>query len=167
MKRIISFSLVFGLLIVMSLLSGCASAPLATSLSTSTSNPIETLTPSKNIGKQQLIGEVIPLLEVGTSQAYSEAWNKLRPVGNYQGKYWNDEEIQALLWFSFDMINVANGRVYSDDFSSISPAYAGIYHEQISLEVLKHITMAEWQRRYKLNSPIMATVVAKARLQLP
>jgi hypothetical protein len=167
MKRIISFSLVFGLLIVMPLLSGCASAPLATSLPTPTSTPFETLTPGQDSGKQQLINEVIPLFEIGTSQAYAKAWNKLRLVGNYQGKYWNDEEIQALLWFSYDMINVANGHVYSDDFSLISPAYAGIYHEQISSEVLRHITMAEWQRRYEENSPIIATIVAKARLPLP
>jgi hypothetical protein len=141
--------------------------PVATLLSTSTSTPFETLTPTQNISKQTLISEVIPLFEIGTSEAYAEAWNKLRRVGNVYGKYWNDEEIQALLWFSYDMINVANGRLYVDDFSLISPDYAGVYHEQISSEVLKHITRDEWERRYEINSRIMATVVAKVRSPLP
>ena len=175
MKRIYSFLLVFCILMVISLITACASAQsnkirqtavaqtgLAGTLSTNA-----TFTPSKAEGKQQLISEVIPLLEIGTPDASAKAWNKLRLVGNYKGKYWNDEEIQTLLWFSHDMINVSNGHVYPDAFSLVSPAYAGIYHEQISVEVLKHISMAEWQRRYELNSPIMATVVAKARLQLP
>jgi hypothetical protein len=193
MKRIYSFLLVFGILIVMPLLSSCASAPsdeiiqttivktelvststpiatfapVATSFSTSTSTPFETFTATKDNGKQQLISEVIPLFEIGTSEAYAGAWNKLRLVGNVHGKYWNDEEIQALLWFSYDMINVANGNLYLDDFSLISPDYDGIYHEQISSEVFKHISRDEWERRYEINSRIMATVVAKVRLPLP
>jgi len=128
---------------------------------------LETVPPGQNISKQQLISEVIPLLEKGTSEAYAEAWNKLRLVGNYKGKYWDDEEIQALLWFSYDMINVANGRLYPDNFSFISPDYDGVYHEQISTEVLKHITREEWVARYQTNSPMMATVIAKYRHPLP
>ena len=147
--------------------SSCARTPVATLSSTSTNKQLETAPPGQNISKQQLISEVIPLLEKGTSEAYAEAWNKLRLVGNYKGKYWDDEEIQALLWFSYDMINVANGRLYPDNFSFISPDYDGVYHEQISTEVLKHITREEWVARYQTNSPMLATVIAKYRHPLP
>jgi len=179
MKKIYIFILVCGLLILMSLYSSCASAPsgeiiqtatgtielVGTSTPIATLTPLETFTPSSDNEKQQLISEVIPLFEIGTPKAYSKAWNILRLDGNYKGKYWNDEEIQALLWFSYDMINVADGRLYPDDFSLISPNYSGVYHNQISSEVLKYINRAEWERRYDINSRVMATVVAEERLR--
>jgi hypothetical protein len=167
MKRIYSIILISGLYIFLLICSSCARTPGATFSPTSTNTPTETVPPSQNISKQQLISEVMPLLEAGTSEAYAKAWNKLRLVGNYKGKYWDDEEIQALLWFSYDMINVASGRQYTDNFSFISPDYEGVYHEQISAEVLKHISRDEWVRRYETNSPMLATVVAKDRQSLP
>jgi hypothetical protein len=169
MKRTFIFLLVCGILIVMPLLSSCESTPSGKVVQTAIAQIVlvRTSTPSIDIEKQQLISEVIPLLEKGTSEAYAEAWNKLRLVGNYHGKYWNDEEIQALLWFSYDMINVASGRIYPDNFSFISPDYGGVYHEQISTEVLKHINREEWVTRYQTNSPMLVTVIAKYRQPLP
>ena len=160
MKRFSLSILISGLLAGLFLFSSCATrAPVST--------PFPTLTPTPSISKQQLISEIIPLLDMGKSEAYAKAWNKLRLVGNYNGKYWDDEEIQALLWFSYDMINVSNGRLYPDNFDSISPDYKGVYHEQISAEVLKLMSRAEWIKRYDTNRPVLATVIAKARHPVP
>ena len=123
--------------------------------------PAETLTPTQDIEKQQLINEVIALFQIGTPDAYKNAYdNYLRLARAANSKYWNDEEIQTLADFALAMSHVAAGGHYDDDFAGISPDYNGVYHTEISSEILKNITREEWTRRYEEEKPIMATSMA-------
>lgn len=176
MKKLYIYLLVLIMLIGLTLISSCSSTPSEQIIQTAiaktelaaTSTPSVTLTPTQDNEKQQIINDVLALFKIGTAQAYTEAYdNHLRIVGSATGKYWNDEEIQTLREFALDMSFIMEGNNYSDAFAGISPDYNGVYYEEISAEVLKHISKDEWYRRYNKNLPLKLTSVAKARVPAP
>ena len=176
MKKLYAYLLVSILLIGTSFISSCASAPSDQIIQTAiaktelavTSTPAITLTPTQDNERQQLISDVITLFKIGTHDAYSKAYDdKLRVLGSATGKYWDDEEIQTLRAFALDMSDITAGNNFSDAFGGISPDYNGVYHEEISAEVLKHISKDEWYRRYNENLPLKLTAVAHLRLPVP
>src|SRR4030095_7868900 len=173
MKKLYVYLLISTMLSGLFLISSCASTPsdeiiqtaIAKTELANTSTPAITLTPTQDNERQQLINDVIVLFKIGTHDSYSRAYDdKLRVVGSATGKYWDDEEIQTLRAFALDMSSITAGNNFSDTFGGISPDYNSVYHEEISAEVLKHISKDEWYNRYNKNLPLKLTAVAHLRL---
>jgi len=180
MKTPISKLLFFGTIIVTLGFYSCASAPsdeiiqtaiaktelvstltpMATATPLFTNTPAETLTPAQDNSKQQLISEVIPLFDIGTSESYRDASSKLAQFQYLNQKNWNDEEIQTLLYYAEAMENDPAGNTLLATYQYISPNYNGVYHEQIILEVLKYTNKYEWEQQYEENHPFMETANA-------
>jgi len=138
--------------------------------STQSPVPNPTIIPTKDFQREALINEAIALLDKNTIEACWEVHDQL--LKEYAWFNENDEEIQALWNFSWYLASILEGN-FSDSFSlnylgeDISPDYRGVYHEQISNEILKHISMSQWKLNYQNNSNMVATIQAKLKLPLP